>query len=327
MNLISVVAHHGYLITAGMVFASAAGVPMPVSVVLLLAGAAAHGGNLHLPLVLLVAWMAASMGDTLLFLGGRFTGWWLLSLMCRLSVNPEACIFGAAEYFYRRGPHTLLFAKFLPGLGTMAAPLAGSLHMRLRRFLRMDLTGAALYCSTWTLTGYLLSRWIDDVVRMVERAGHVMGVTIFVLLVGYGVMMAVRMYRDRHYAEVPRISAEELKQRMAEDDSNKVMVIADVRSHGYYDPGGQRIKNSIRVEPSRLMHELVALREFMAPECEVYVYCSCVRNATSVRIAHMLSKKNCRTQVIDGGLRAWIKAGGELEPVPAADVEHLPRFN
>jgi hypothetical protein len=25
-------------------------------------------------------------------------------------------------------------------------------------------------------------------------------------------------------------------------------------------------------------------------------------------------------------MKAWIKAGGETEPVPLADVEHLPRF-
>ncbi len=192
-------------------------------------------------MVMLVAWMAAGLGDTVLYLGGRYTGWWLLSLMCRLSMNPEACIFGAAEYFYKRGPSTLLFAKFLPGLGTLAAPLAGSLAMPLRRFWRMDLTGAAIYCSAWTLMGYLLGRWIDDVVRMVESAGHVLGVSVLVLLGAYAVMMGMRMYRDRHFALVPRISAEELKRRMEDDDSEKIMVIADVRSHGYYDPGGQRI--------------------------------------------------------------------------------------
>ncbi len=38
MNLVSIIAHHGYLITAGFVFASASGLPLPVSVVLLLAG-------------------------------------------------------------------------------------------------------------------------------------------------------------------------------------------------------------------------------------------------------------------------------------------------
>jgi rhodanese-related sulfurtransferase len=104
-------------------------------------------------------------------------------------------------------------------------------------------------------------------------------------------------------------------------------VIADVRSHGYYDPGMQRIKNSIRVEPHRLKEELIALREFMAPECEIYLYCSCIRDTTSVRVAHMLGQENCRTQVIEGGLKAWIKAGGALELVPEADLHKLPQFD
>jgi len=52
-----------------------------------------------------------------LYLGGRYTGWWLLAAMCRVSMNPERCIFGSAGYFYRRGPRALVFAKFVPGLG------------------------------------------------------------------------------------------------------------------------------------------------------------------------------------------------------------------
>ena len=107
---------------------------------------------------------------------------------------------------------------------------------------------------------------------------------------------------------------------------DRLLIIADVRSHGYYDPGMQRIKNSIRVEPSRLKEELDALREFMQPECEIYLYCSCAHEATSVRVARMLEKENCSTKVIRGGMKAWVKAGGETEPVPLADVEHLPRF-
>ncbi len=99
------------------------------------------------------------------------------------------------------------------------------------------------------------------------------------------------------------------------------------RSHGYYDPGMHRIKNSIRVEPQCLEEELIALRDSMAPECEVYLYCSCIREATSVRVAYMLNQQNCQTKVIDGGIRAWMKAGGPLEPVPEHKVQHLPRFD
>jgi rhodanese-related sulfurtransferase len=265
-------------------------------------------------------------GDTLLYLGGRYTGWWLLAGMCRVSVDAENCIFRSADYFYRRGPKTLLFAKFVPGLASLAAPLAGSLGMRFSRFLRLDAAGVLGYVSVWMLTGFIFSRFIEDMVRWVERVGHAMLFVVGALAFVYAAMYVVSLIRARAYRKVRKVSAANLHERLQNVDPNRLMIIADVRSHGYYDPGMQRIKNSIRVEPHRLKEEIVALRTFMAPECEIYLYCSCIRDTTSVRVAHMLEKENCRTTVIEGGIRAWVKAGGAMEQVPPGDIQKLPQF-
>ena len=133
--------------------------------------------------------------------------------------------------------------------------------------------------------------------------------------------------RDRRYRNVQRVSVQEVVDKLENPDPMHPVVIADVRSHGYYDPGMQRIKNSIRVEPNRLATELDALKETLAPECEIYVYCSCVRDATSVRIAHVLNQRGTAVRVIEGGLRKWIKSSGPTEPVPEDEMRHLPRFN
>jgi membrane protein DedA with SNARE-associated domain/rhodanese-related sulfurtransferase len=337
MDLIWIVGHHGYLVVAAGMFLTAVGVPLPASVLLLAAGASAHPvghgvmnagaqDGLKLWAVLLLAWGAASAGDLLLFLGGRSMGWWLLAGMCRVSVDPEHCIFRSADYFYEHGPGTLLFAKFVPGLAGMAPPLAGSLNMRLWRFLRLDAVGAANYVVVWVLTGFLFSHWIRNIVRRVEQVGHVVLFLALALVLAYCVMYLVSLWRAREYRRVPKVSAKALSERLKMLDPDRLVIIADVRSHGYYDPGMQRIKNSIRVEPHRLKEELAALREFMAPECEIYLYCSCLRDTTSKRVAHMLGKENCRTTVIEGGLKAWVKAGGELELVPSEDLRKLPQF-
>ena len=135
MGLIGLLGQHGYAVVAVALFLAAAGIPIPTSILLLVAGAAARqNGDLGVYLPLAVA--AAVAGDALLFLGGRYTGWWLLAGMCRLSMNPEGCIFSSSRYFYRRGAKTLLFSKWIPGLSSMAAPLAGSLNMRFWRFAR-----------------------------------------------------------------------------------------------------------------------------------------------------------------------------------------------
>ncbi len=328
MNAGHLIAGHTLILTLAVVFFASLGVPLPVSLAMLAAGAAAHQlTHLGLPTLLPLFWIAALAGDILLYLGGRYTGWWLLARLCRLTTNPEQCIFRSSDYFYRRGPRTLLFARFVPGLGAMAAPLAGSLNMRLPRFLRLDAMGAIIYTSTWTLAGYLFSSYISAIERGMARAGHVVLTLVVLIVLGYGVSWAIFVFKARRFKNIERVDAQSLHDRLQLDDPNRLVVIADVRSHGYYDPGMQRIKNSIRVEPHRLQEELVALREFMAPECEIYLYCSCIREATSVRVAYMMNQQNCQTKVIEGGLRAWMKAGGEVEPVPPHEIEHLPRFD
>ena len=326
MNLQAAVGHHAYAVTAGVLFLGACGLPMPASVVLLVAGAAAHGAGLNLGSVIACAAGAALLGDFLLYLGGRFTGWWLLAGLCRVSMNPETCIFGSANRFYRRGSKTLLFAKFVPGLSTVAAPLSGSLNMPALRFLGLDAIGVTLYSSAWATAGFVFSRFLREILAGVSRLGHITATMIAVVVGVYVVWLVTSYVRDTRFAAVERIAAAELHEHLQKQSKDRVVVIADVRSHGYYDSGMQRIKNSIRVEPNRLREEVAALREFMAPECDIYLYCSCARDATSVRVAKALEKEDCKTKVIAGGLKAWIKAGGPLEPVPEGDLEHLPRF-
>jgi membrane protein DedA with SNARE-associated domain/rhodanese-related sulfurtransferase len=327
MNLLALVTHHGYATTMVMMFLGSCGLPLPLSIVLLAAGANSHHGPLSLGVVLLCACVASLAGDTLMYMGGKYTGWWLLAGICRVSMNPETCIFGSAKSFYERGPKTLMVAKFIPGISTVSPILSGSLNMKLSRFLRMDSIGVMLYVSAWTMTGFLFSPLLRTIIRFVERLGHFAAAGMGIAVAIYILWLAYNWLHDRRFMHVQRVQAHELFESIRTATHDRLVVIADVRSHGYYDPGMQRIKNSIRVEPSRLKEELIALREFMAPECEIYLYCSCAREATSVRVAHMLEQENCQTKVIQGGLRAWIKAGGDTEPVPAGDVEHLPKFD
>jgi membrane protein DedA with SNARE-associated domain/rhodanese-related sulfurtransferase len=327
MGWAAFVAAHGYIAVAGILLVSALGLPAPVSLALMLGGAAAHGGSLRLAYLLPLCIFAENLGATILYIGGRKTGWWLLGRLCRVTMDPENCIFSSADFFYERGPRVLLFARFIPGLNSMAPPLAGSLNMRPLRFWRLDIVGAALHASTWIFVGYFLSRYIRAVTSALAVVGHVVLGFVVLALVGYISMWVFVQIRDRRYRDVKRVPAEEVVARLDNPDPSRPIVIADVRSHGYYDPGMLRIKNSIRVEPNRLGVELDALRETLAPECDIFVYCSCVRDATSIRIAHAMGQRGTSVKVIDGGLRSWLRSGCPTEPVPADELRHLPRFD
>ncbi len=99
----------GTIILASVAFLEAVGLPVPAAIALLVAGATLPFISLPIALVTILS------ADTLMFFVGRYTGWWLLSMLCRLSLNPEACILGAADAFYKRGRWVLAFAKFVPG--------------------------------------------------------------------------------------------------------------------------------------------------------------------------------------------------------------------
>jgi membrane protein DedA with SNARE-associated domain/rhodanese-related sulfurtransferase len=327
VEILAAVAQHGYLLVAGLLFLFCVGAPLPASVVLLAAGTAAAHNFLQPEAALGCAIAAGVLGDAVMYFGGRSTGFWLLAILCKLSLNPESCIFRSARYFYKRGSMVLIVAKFLPGLGAMAAPLAGSLNMRWWKFLRLDAMGVTLYCTWWFSLGFFFSPFFTLIAGLLHTAAHVIVVVVLIGLVGYVATVAVFSWRARRFLRVEGVTASDVVERLAENDPERVVVIADVRSHGYYEKDMQRIKNSIRIEPHKLADEMGMLQELVTPECEVYVYCTCAREATSRRVAHMLCEQGYKARVIVGGLRSWKRQGFPMEAVPAADIEHLPAFD
>jgi rhodanese-related sulfurtransferase len=101
-------------------------------------------------------------------------------------------------------------------------------------------------------------------------------------------------------------------------------VIYDVRSHGYYEDKATRIQGSVRLEPNALHQQ--AEQPDLPPGKPIYLYCTCIREATSSRVAKELIDKGVPVAVIQGGLRAWKKAGLPLEPVPPGEMTALPVF-
>jgi membrane protein DedA with SNARE-associated domain len=93
----SLLAQQGYSLLIAIVFLEAVGIPVPAALALMIAGGAAARGVLQVPNAFGAALLAMLAGDTLMFLLGRYTGWWLLGILCRISLNPESCILRSAD--------------------------------------------------------------------------------------------------------------------------------------------------------------------------------------------------------------------------------------
>lgn len=268
-GLLSTLAQHGYAVIFAMLFAEAVGFPLPAAIALVAAGAAIASHVLLGPGIALAAMLALLAGDTAQFWLGRYAGWALLGFLCRLSMNPETCILRSAESFYKRGKVTIVVAKFIPGVNTMAAPLAGSMKMRYSQFLALDVTGSLLYVFTYLLVGYVSRDFLAAVLNNFYTAGRVMEAALILAVIVYAAYRIVQFRKFKIYDVVPRVQVADLAARLAAGEHDKLL-IADVRSHGYYDQGAERIHGSIRIEPNNLDGEIKNL----PPDKDIYLYCT-----------------------------------------------------
>jgi membrane protein DedA with SNARE-associated domain/rhodanese-related sulfurtransferase len=314
---ISGLALHGYLILFTVVFLEAIGFPLPAALALLLAGGASARGSLQSSYALGGALIAIVSGDMLMFLLGRYTGWFFLGLLCRISLNPESCILTSADSFLRRGRMLLVVSKFIPGINTMAPPLAGSMNMRPLQFIGLDLAGAALYIFSFFGLGFLFSGALGAITRGYQSFGRVAGWVVAALIIGYVGFVVWQWIKVRALRTVPFAVPSEAAHRITLGAR-----VYDVRSHGYLDAKAIRIAGSRRLDPNTLTR----FNEESPDGPMVYVYCTCVREATSVRVARELQNKGVRVSVIKGGLRAWKNAGLPVEGVPIGEMAALPSF-
>jgi membrane protein DedA with SNARE-associated domain/rhodanese-related sulfurtransferase len=314
---ISDLAAHGYVILFATVFLEAVGLPLPAALALLIAGGASAHGSLRGSYVVFGSLAAMLTGDTLMFFAGRFTGWWLLGVLCRISLNPESCILRSADSFYRRGRTLLVVAKFIPGINTMAPPLAGCMNMRLAQFLGLDLLGAAIYILAYFTVGFAFSGALAVITRGYQTFGRIVSWVVVGLILGYLAWQLWGWIRERALRSVPFAGPTEAAHALTTG-----ACVYDVRSHGYLDRNAMRIRGSRRLDP----HSLHQPHEELPRGRLVLVYCTCVREATSVRVARELEKSGLRVAVIRGGLRAWKRAGLPIEAVPPGEVAALPVF-
>jgi hypothetical protein len=111
--------------------------------------------------------------------------------------------------------------------------------------------------------------FLKSITHGFQVAGHAVEEVVIFAVIGYVIYRMLLYRKHRVYRIVPRVQVEELAQRLAAGEGDKVMIV-DVRSHGYYDSGTARIKGSIRIEPNNLNQELQAIPK----DKDIYLYCT-----------------------------------------------------
>ncbi|MGH2783953.1 MAG: DedA family protein [Actinomycetota bacterium] len=175
----------GYWIVAGAVLLERSifiGLIIPGDVVLALGGIYSAREELALPWVVLVAVVAAIVGESIGYALGRRYGAGLIArlpLVRRLAPRLDA----AEEFFARNGGKTVAIGRFATAAGSFIPFVAGVARMPYRRFLMFDVPAIIVWAGGIAAVGYAFGSNLDRVERLLSRFGLI-ALALLVLFIG-----------------------------------------------------------------------------------------------------------------------------------------------
>lgn len=197
------------------IFVAAVGLPLPIVLVLLAAGAFAALGQFNLIWLALISISASVAGDNLGYLVGRLWGskavnWLEHSRLGRRFLKPDS-VARSRLYFKKRGGWAIFLSRFLiAALGGIINLLAGTELYPYRNFLLFDIAGETVGALLPLLLGFAFgASW--------EAVGDVIG-TFSLLVLGLLIViyLFIRLLRYLHVTQKAR------KSRLASTSKSKI---------------------------------------------------------------------------------------------------------
>jgi membrane protein DedA with SNARE-associated domain/rhodanese-related sulfurtransferase len=303
---------HGLPLLFGAVFVEQIGLPIPALPWMLAAGALSAGGKFNLLFGLVVTVIACLLADAIWFYLGRYRGNQILSLLCRISLEPDSCVRRTQNVFTKYGLKGVFVAKFLPGMSTVAPPLAGMSGTSASRFLFVDAGGSVLYCGCLLVFGYIFSHQIDQIAEAIGRIG---GSALSLVIALAALYIAYKFWQRQHLLHelrMARITVAELSDMLK---AGQNPLIFDLRSKAALEQDPFLIQGAIHLSMDDVEKQLGSFPK----DRDIIVYCSCPNEVSSARLALRLQRKGfTRVRPLLGGIDAWRQQNYPTETRTAA---------
>jgi membrane-associated protein len=167
-SIFHVPASVGYLALFLLVGGESAGLVIPGETALIAAGVLASQGHLSIEFVIVVAAIAAILGDNVGYVLGRSGIRALLVSPAGPLARHRADFVERGEAFFRRhGGKTVFFGRWLPVLRFTAAWLAGAHRMEWWRFALWNALGGIGWATSVGLAAYALGSAVKEVIKYV----------------------------------------------------------------------------------------------------------------------------------------------------------------
>jgi membrane protein DedA with SNARE-associated domain/rhodanese-related sulfurtransferase len=301
---------YGYLLLFAWVLVEQLGVPLPATPVLLAAGALSAQHQLSFAAALLAGIAGALTADSTWFFIGRRYGRHVLRILCKLSMEPTTCVRRARDSFGRRGGVLLMFGKFIPGLGTLSAPVAGENGMTYVRFLFFDVVGAALWVGALLAAGRFFGDLLKRDPDLLDWVGRFSGALLLIGIIAFFVGRIVRRRMVLKQLAASRLEPAELKSQL---DAGEQVYIVDLRHPLDQLTDPFTLPGAVLVSPEAL----TARNKEIPRDRDVVLFCTCPSEATAAKVAMTLHKLGIeRVRPLRGGFDEWKRLGYPMDAIP-----------
>lgn len=303
---------YGYWVVFLWILTEQLGIPIPSTPLLLTAGTLTATHQLRLPFVLVSALAASLIADSTWYVFGKRYGSAVVRLMCRLSLESTACVRKTEGYFTRSGATALLVAKFVPGLGSVAAPIAGQIGMGYGKFALCDAGGVLLWVTAVTVGGRFFGDFLKHNPHALSWTAHFFGAIFALLFIGFLVWRMLQRRAFLRSVRMARLEPDELKRMM---DDGQPLFIVDLRHPLDYLPDPRTIPGALTMTPDKLVEQ----SDRIPRNEEIVLFCTCPSEATAARMAMRLRGMGIhRVRPLRGGFDEWKKLGYPLVDIAAS---------
>src|SRR5437016_8124948 len=301
------IAEYGLALVFADVLLEQLGLAIPAVPALIVAGALSAEGEFSPFAAFGVAFVACMTGDAAWYLAGRRYGRRVMKLLCRVSLSPDSCVRQTEFRFERWGKLTLVLSKFIPGLSTIAPPLAGAMRLGWPSFLLLNGLGVVIWAGAAIAAGMAFHTEINEFIVRLEGLGTLAAEAIGVLLGGY---IALKWWERRRFYKMLRIARIGGGELRALTKGDKRPVVVDVRASSARELDPRFIPGELAMDIDEVDRRL----EELPSDREIVFYCTCPNEASAAQVAKkLIGLGHPRVRPLQGGLDAWIAAGYEVE--------------
>jgi membrane protein DedA with SNARE-associated domain/rhodanese-related sulfurtransferase len=248
--------------------------------------------------ILLAAVIGSLLADWIWYQAGRVFGYRVLSLLCKMSINPSSCVNQTEARFTKWGVWSLVLGKFIPGFSTVAPPVAGALGMPPSSFFIASAIGAGLWAGVALCAGFLFKAQIDNILAWLLVHG-IQIVMIFAALIV--IVISWKFWKKMRFdklATIRHVSMEEMQRALSGKTPPHII---DLRNPSMVAETG-RMRHGYVTEYDNITHSLQQVDKGYP----IITVCACPQDAGAVYVAQELQALGYKNAFpLAGGFDTW----------------------